>query len=696
MSRSRKNFPIISKELSWLSFNARVLQEAEDPQVPLIERVRFMGIFSNNLDEFYRVRFADVRRLAVFSRGRERADYEKLLDEIRDRVGDMLMRFDEVYRKLLAELRRQNIYLIDETQLEPHQREFVTEYYKAKVRPELAPLLITETTTTPQLEDGSIYLAVRIQPRDEKARYAILGIPSDRLKRFVVIPSPARRPNRQVIIVLDNIIRACMEDIFSGVFAIESIEAYTFKITRDAELELGEGITQSLVDALSSSLRKRKYGDPVRLVYDRRMPADMLDILVKRLRLGNYDNVLPGARYHNSKDFMDFPNLGAKTLENKTLPPLSVPRIDAHRNIFDAIRERDILLNYPYHSFSYVERFVSTAAVDPSVRSIHVTLYRVAKNSHIGSSLICAAMNGKEVVAIVELRARFDEAHNIDWAKRLTENGVKVIFGVPGLKVHSKLILVQRQEGNQLRRYGHIGTGNFNEKTSRIYTDLSLITANPEITEDMINVFDFIRHTYKRHKFRHLAVSPVNNRSTLLRLIHAEVVNARAGRRAEMFLKSNALVDDEIVARLYEASQAGVKIRLIIRGMCSLVAGVPGISDNIEAISIVDRFLEHSRVYIFHNNGSPRYFISSADLMTRNLDFRVEVTVPIYEPESQRRLQLMMDTQWEDNVKARILEGDQENKYRERGRKRRKRSQELLHKKYAASIKKQMQLYTSG
>lgn len=673
---------MMSKELSWLSFNARVLQEAEDPQVPLIERVRFMGIFSNNLDEFYRVRYADVRRLAVFSRGSEKASYEKLLDDIRDAVGDLQLRFDRVYRTSLAELRKYNIYLIDESQLQQHQREFVTKYFFSRVLPELSPLLISESATVPQLDDGSIYLAVRISQRSGQIRYAIVNIPTDRLERFVVVPPPLENTSRQVIVVLDNIIRACLPEIFRGIFDITSADAYTFKLTRDAELELGEGITQSLVDALSSSLRKRKYGDPVRLVYDRRMPSDMLDILVRRMRLGNYDNVLPGARYHNSKDFMKFPNLGPKSLENRPLHPLTLPSLERYTNLFDAIRERDILLNYPYHSFRYVEQLVSSAAIDPGVRSIYVTLYRVAKNSHIGRSLMCAALNGKEVIAIVELRARFDEAANIDWAKRLTEAGVHVIFGIPGLKVHSKLILINRQEGSQLRRYGHIGTGNFNEKTARIYTDLSLITADREITEEMVHVFDFIRHTYRRHKFRHLAVSPLNSRSTFLRLIHAEVVNARAGRRAEIFIKCNNLVDAELIARLYEASQAGVRIRAIVRGMCSLVAGVSRISDNIEAISVVDRFLEHSRVYIFHNNGNPRYFISSADLMTRNLDHRVEVTVPIYDASAQRTIQRLMDTQWSDNVKSRLLIGNQDNVYRERGRRRRRRSQEMLHRQY--------------
>ncbi|MBP6381287.1 MAG: polyphosphate kinase 1 [Pseudomonadales bacterium] len=679
----RKTLPLYPKELSWLSFNARVLQEAEDPEVPLIERVRFMGIFSNNLDEFYRVRYAEVRRLAAFAKGREKARWEKLLDDIRDAVGDLQMRFDRVYRTCLAQLRTNNIYLVDERQLDAQQRDFVRQYFFGRVMPELAPIIISDATAMPQLEDGSIYFAVRIQLRSEAIRYAIVNIPSDRLPRFIVVPSPAGQPSRQVIVVLDNIIRACLHQVFRGVFDIERAEAFTFKITRDAELELGEGITQSLVDALSSSLKKRKLGDPVRLVYDRRMPNDMLDIMVKRFRLGSYDNVLPGARYHNSKDFMDFPNLGARSLENRPIGPLMVPRIDRHANIFAAIAERDILLNYPYHSFRYTEQLLAAAAIDPAVRAIQVTLYRVARNSHIGNSLICAALNGKEVFAIVELRARFDEAANIDWAKRLTEAGVHVVFGIPGLKVHSKLILISRQEGTQLRRYAHIGTGNFNEKTARIYTDLALFTANQEIAEDVRHVFDFIRHTYRRHKFRHLAVSPLTNRSTFLRLIHTEVVNARAGRPAAIFLKCNNLVDEELIDRLYEASQAGVKIRVIVRGMCSLVAGAGGVSDNIEVISIVDRFLEHSRVYVFENGGETRYFISSADVMTRNLDHRVEVTAPVYDKLAQRRLQRLLDTQWADNVKARVLSADQDNSYRDRGTRRRLRSQEVLARYYA-------------
>jgi len=691
MSVRKKVLPMYSKELSWLSFNARVLQEAEDPAVPLIERVRFMGIFSNNLDEFYRVRYADVRRLAAFSKGREKAVYEKLLEDIRDAVGDLQMRFDRVYQTCLAELRENNIYLVDERQLDAPQREFATRYFFSQVMPELAPVIISDVTATPQLEDGSIYLAVRITLNNEQVRYAMVNIPTDRLPRFVVVPSPLANPSRQVILVLDNIIRACLTEVFHGVFEIAHAEAYTFKITRDAELELGEGITQSLVDALSSSLRKRKLGDPVRLVYDRRMPTDMLDILVKRLRLGSYDNVLPGARYHNSKDFMDFPNLGPRSLEYRTLNQLMVPRIEQSANIFEAMAQEDILLNYPYHSFRYVEQFLAAAAIDPGVRSIHCTLYRVARNSHIGRSLICAALNGKEVVAIIELRARFDEAANIDWAKRLTEAGVHVIFGIPGLKVHCKLIMVTRQEGSLLRRYTHIGTGNFNEKTARIYTDLSLFTADQEIAEDVTNVFDFIRHTYRRHKFRHLAVSPLSNRSTFLRLIHTEVINARAGKKAEMFFKCNNLVDEELIVRLYEASQAGVRIRVIVRGMCSLMAGVPEVSENIEIISVVDRFLEHSRVYIFHNDGDPRYYISSADLMTRNLDHRVEVTAPIYSEAAKRRIRRLLDTLWNDNVKARIVDAEQDNTYRERGHKQRRlRSQEVLHRYYSDDQRREL------
>ncbi len=637
------------------------------------------------------MRFADVRRLAAFSTGKDKQAYNTLLDEIRSQAMALQNRFDATYEIILRELRSHGVYMVNEDQLLPHQLEYVRDYFFQHVLPDLAPIIVSDTMPDPQLDDASIYLATKLELEDDSIRYAILNVPTDQLPRFIVIPPPLNR-RRQVIIVLENIIRACLTETFRGTLAIRRASAYTFKLSRDAELEFGEGITQSLVDRIESSLKRRRHlADPVRFVYDREMPQDVVELLVRRMRLGSYDSIIPGDRYHNSKDFMAFPNLGPRSLEYKPLPPMEVPRLERCPILFDAIRERDVLLNYPYHSFGYIESLLSAAAIDPAVSAIKISLYRVAKNSHIGRALMNAARNGKQVTAIVELQARFDEASNIDWAQRLTEAGVQVIFGVPGLKVHSKLILITRQESGQPRHYAHIGTGNFNEKTARVYTDHSLLTYNQEICQEVAQVFDFIMHTYRRHKFRHLAMSPHTNRSTLMRLIHTETGNARSGRAAEILIKCNNLVDHDLIEQLYDASRAGVKIRIIVRGMCSLVPGVPGFSDNIEAISIVDRFLEHSRIYIFRNGGEPRYLLSSADLMTRNLDYRVEVSCPVYDPFCQRQLKDLFELQWRDNVKARIIEGDQQqNRYRDRGNRRRNRSQEALYRFYKRQLQRDL------
>lgn len=688
MDQRKRTATTIPKELSWLAFNARVLQEAEDGSVPLIERVRFLGIFSNNLDEFFRVRFADVRRLAAFSKGKEKNLYNQVLEDIKIEVLHLQNRFDQAYERILTELQRRNIYMINELQLQPHQLEFVREYFFSRVLPDLAPIVVSDSMPDPQLDDASIYLAVKLLLCDDSIRYAILNIPTDTQSRFIRIPSAVKK-SRKVVIVLENIIRACLSEVFRGSLDIKEAGAYTFKLGRDAELELGEGITQSILDRVESSLKKRRQAQPVRFVYDREMPADLVDLLVRRMRLGHYDSVIPGDRYHNSKDFIGFPRLGPKYMEYKPMQPLSLPELDRATTMFDAVRARDILLYYPYHSFSYIEELLSSAAIDPAVQSIQISLYRVAKNSHVGRALINAARNGKQVTAVVELQARFDEAANIDWAQRLTDAGVHVIFGIPGLKVHSKLILISRQEGHKLRYYAHIGTGNFNEKTARIYTDHSLLTADREIALEVKQVFEFIVQPHLRFKYRHLAVSPHTNRSTFLRLLHTEQLNARSGKPAEVMIKCNNLVDEELIKRLYEASRAGVRIRIIVRGMCSLIPGIPGLSDNIEAISIVDRFLEHSRFYVFHNDGDPRYYISSADLMTRNLDHRVEVSCPVYASHCRRSLRELFELQWSDTVKARRIDATLSNTYRPRRGRRKIRSQELLYKHHQRDIERQ-------
>ena len=655
------------RELSWLSFNERVLQEAADETVPIIARVRYLGIFSNNRDEFFRVRVAEVRRLISVSSGDARQQFKELLAEIQKRV------------ELMRALADRKIYLINEEQMDEGQAAFVQSYFTSTVLPELEPILLSEGQAIPPLNDESLYLAVDIRAGDDY-HYAVVEVPTDRLDRFVEIP---RRKGKggKVFMVLDNIMRACLPQMFRGVLPIDSISAYCFKFSRDAELEIDPGITQSLIDKMARSLKQRRKADAVRMAYDGKMPQRLLDFLCNRFGFGKYDSLNAGGRYHNSKDFMSFPNVGPKYLEFKPLPRIRVDRLDEAINIFDCIREKDVFLYYPYHPFDYVIDLLKTAALDPQVTTIKICLYRVARDSAVIDALVNAVQNGKRVLAVVELAARFDEEANINWAQRLTENGIDVIFGIPGLKVHSKLLLIERRESGGARYYSHIGTGNFNEKTARLYTDFSLITHDQNVGKDVFNVFEFLQYTYRRPDYRLLLVSPHSTRSGILELIDQEIDHAEQGYPAAMTLKCNNLVDKEMVLKLYEASASGVEIRLIVRGMCSLLPGVEGLSDNIEAISVVDRYLEHPRVYVFHNQGNPRYLIGSADLMTRNLDYRVEVLVPIFDEDAQRMIQGTLDIQWHDNVRARVLDAAQSNKMvRKRPRATKIRSQEAIHR----------------
>jgi polyphosphate kinase len=670
----------LPRELSWLSFNARVLQEAADESVPVIERLRYLGIFSNNADEFFRVRVAEVRRLITVSSGTGRQQSKDLLAAILKRVVELQKEFEGIYAEILEELAARGIYVINETQLDPGQAQFVQSYFSNTVLPELEPILLSrESKSIPVLNEESLYLAVDIRSGDEY-RYAVVEVPTDRLDRFVEIPR-RKGGKGKVFVVLDNIICACLPQMFRGVVPVEEASAYCFKFSRDAELEIDTGILQSLIDKMASSLKQRRKADAVRMVYDERMPQRLLDFISTRFGFGKYDSLIPGGRYHNSKDFMSFPNVGPKYLQFRPLPPIRLPRLDNPGSMFDAIREKDLFLYYPYHPFDYVIDLLKTAALDPDVIEIKICLYRVARDSRVIDALVNAVYNGKRVLAVVELAARFDEQANINWAQRLTENGINVIFGIPGLKVHSKLVLIERKEGISTRYYSHIGTGNFNEKTARVYTDFTLITYDQNVGKDVYNVFDFLQYTYKRPDYRLLLVSPHTSRPGLLSLIDQEIANAGAGYRASMTLKCNNLVDKEMTMKLYEASQAGVEIRLIVRGMCSLLPGVKGISENIQAISIVDRFLEHPRAYVFYNRGNPRYLIGSADLMTRNLDYRVEVLCPIFDQEVQAVIQNVLDLQWHDNVKARILDRNQTNEFvRSRPKAPRIRSQEAIHR----------------
>ncbi|MEG3127763.1 polyphosphate kinase 1 [Pantoea cypripedii] len=665
----------IEKELSWLSFNERVLQEAADKSNPLIERMRFLGIYSNNLDEFYKVRFADLkRRILIGEEQGSPSTPRHLLKKIQQRVLKSDQEFDALYNELLLEMARNQIFLINERQLSPNQQVWLRYYFKHQLRQHITPILLNHDTDLIEfLKDDYTYLAVEII-RGEDKRYALLEIPSDKVPRFVNLPAESPR-RRKPMILLDNILRYCLDEIFKGFFDYDSLNAYSMKMTRDAEYDLVTEMESSLLELMSSSLKQRLNAEPVRFVYQRDMPDEMVEMLRHKLSISNYDSVVPGGRYHNFKDFISFPNEGKSNLENRPLPQIRHIGFDGFRNGFDAIRNRDVLLYYPYHTFEHVLELLRQASFDPSVLAIKINIYRVAKNSRIMDAMIHAAYNGKKVTVVVELQARFDEEANIRWAKRLTEAGVHVIFSAPGLKIHAKLFLISRREGDEIVRYAHIGTGNFNEKTARIYTDYSLLTADARITNEVRRVFNFIENPYRPVSFDHLMVSPQNSRNMLYQLIDNEIANVQQGIPAGITLKINNLVDNGLVDRLYAASSAGVKVNLLVRGMCSLIPDLPGISENIRVISIVDRYLEHDRVYIFENGGDKKVYLSSADWMTRNIDYRIEVAVSILDPRLKERVLDIIAILFSDTVKARIVDKELSNRYVPRGNRRKVRSQ---------------------
>ncbi|MCU8152697.1 polyphosphate kinase 1 [Vibrio vulnificus] len=665
----------IEKELSWLSFNERVLQEAADKTVPLIERIRFLGIFSNNLDEFYKVRFSDVKRRILINREQGGNDISKhLLSKMQSKALKLNERFDELYNELIRDMARRHIFLVNESQLDEAQQKWIVKYFRKEVLPHITPLMLTDEIDVLQfLKDEYAYIAVELK-KQEQSKYALLEIPTDHLPRFIMVPEQKGK-RKKTIILLDNIIRFCLNDIFGGFFDYEELNGYAMKMTRDAEYDLRHEVEYSLLEQMSEGLSQRLTALPVRFVYEREMPEEMLKYLCYKLKISHYDSLIPGGRYHNFKDFIAFPNVGRDYLENKPLPPLTCADFEGYANAFDAIRNQDILLHYPYHSFEHITELVRQASFDPKVVSIKINVYRVAKNSRLMNSLIDAVHNGKRVTVVVELQARFDEEANIEWSKRLTDAGVHVIFGVPGTKIHAKLLLITRREEEGFMRYAHIGTGNFHERTARVYTDFSLLTADQELAAEVRGVFSYIMNPFQPVRFRHLIVSPRNSRSQLYRLVDNEIANAQAGKKAAITLKVNNLVDKGLISRLYAASSAGVKIRMIIRGMCSLVPGLEGLSDNIEIISIIDRFLEHPRVLVVHNDGDPQVFISSADWMERNIDNRIEVMSPVRDLRIKQRIIDILNIQFTDTVKARRIDKEMSNNYVERGNRKKIRSQ---------------------
>ena len=655
------NVPIINRELSWLSFNERVLQEAECTDVPVLERLKFLGIYSNNLDEFFRVRIATIKRMMDFDkRALQELGFSpaKVMSDIQAKLKILQKKYTKAYENIIKELEKENIFFLNETQLDKQQGAFVKNYFQEKVRLEIFPIMLDKAKEFPTLLDSSIYLAVRFSKKNNKEiHYALIEVPTTSVSRFLVLPP---KKDKQFILFLDDVIRYNLKAIFQ-IYDFDKIEAYTIKFTRDAELDVDNDVSLTFMESMEMSLKKRKSADALRFVYDAQMPKDFQNYLIKKMELDNKVQLYAGARYHNFKDFIRFPTLGKTHLLNPKQQHIAHPDLEKTRSILDKMKAKDILLYYPYHSFDYFLDLLREAAIDPNVSHIRCTLYRVASNSHVIKSLITALHNGKDVTVFIELRARFDEEANIDWATTLREEGARVITGIAGLKVHSKLCLITRREKGNKIYYGCIGTGNLHEKTARIYTDAMLLTCNQSITKEARQIFSFFDKNYSVPKLQHLLVAPFNLSSKLTTLINREIKHAKAGKKAEIFLKLNNLVDVDVIEKLYQASKAGVKIRLIIRGICSLVPGIAGVSDNIEAISIVDKFLEHNRVFIFHNLGKPDLFIGSADLMTRNLDHRIEIVMPIVDEKIKKQLTQIMELQWKDNVKARVFNEAQSN-----------------------------------
>lgn len=653
-----------NREISWLSFNERVLQEAEDPNTPLFERIRFIGIFSNNLDEFFRVRVAAVRRMVALGKDEENLlgslTPKELYENIGTIVNNQQNKVQEIYTNILEELQANNIFMLNEKELSEKQGKFVKKYFYDKVLPNLVPIMLRKNKF-PYLRDRSAYLAFKLFKKNNPSDYAysLIRIPGRSVSRFLVLP---QENEKKFVIMVDDIIRYCAKDIFFY-FDYDSIEAFTIKITRDAELDIDDDISKSFMEKMSHSLKKRKIGKPVRLIYDREMPEDLLQFLLKKLKMAEGSDAVAGGRYHNHKDFMNFPEIGKKEHYYTKQPPSRHKSLPPFTSVMKVLRQKDIMLHYPYQTFNHLIDFLREAAIDPQVKEIGLTIYRVASNSKVVNALLNAVRNGKKVTVVIELQARFDEEANIYWSNKLQEEGANVINGVPGMKVHSKLAWVQRKENANLRNYAYIGTGNFHEGTAGVYADEGLLTADSRLADEVSKVFDFFNQNYKHYNYEHLIVSPFIMRSHFVKCIDREIELAKEGKPAYMILKMNSLIDPKMMKKLYEAGRAGVKIQLIIRGIFGLQVGLKDFSENIEAISIVDKYLEHSRIFLFGADGKDEMYISSADWMPRNLNRRIEVACPIYDEGIKAELKEMLRIQLKDNSKSRILDQSLANNY---------------------------------
>jgi polyphosphate kinase len=656
---------MINREISWLHFNERVLQEAMDSNNPLIERLRFLGIFSNNRDEFFRVRVATLKRMIQVSKTKDqKLDFNPrtVLAQVLEVVEEQEKKYNATFLEIKESLRANHIYFVDETEIDEEQGHFVCQYFSEFVQPYLFPIMLKNLKSPDLLRDKFIYLAVVLHDSTGHLEddYSLIMVPTDQLSRFLLLPE---RGNNKYVMMLDDVIRYGLGDVFKP-FGFDTFEAFTIKFTRDAELDIDNDISKSFYELMSESIKKRSHGLPVRFVYDKNINSQLLKRLIKRLKISEEDSLRGGGRYHNFRDFISFPNLGRHDLVYQQFRPLPHPLLKGSSSILQVIRNRDLMLHYPYQSFQYVVDLLREASIDPKVKAIKMTFYRAARDSNVINSLINAARNGKHVTVFLEIQARFDEKANIYWAGRLREEGVKIIKTLPGYKVHAKLMLIRRKEGGENIYYTNISTGNFNESTAKVYADDSLFTSNQAIAREVNMLFHLLESPYTPPKFKHLIVSPYYMRDQLIKLINQEIKNVKEGKEAWAILKMNNLVDKKIVKKLSQASNAGVQIKIICRGICVLVPGIKGFSENIQIRGVIDKYLEHSRVFVFANSGMPKYFISSADWMNRNFDYRFEVACPIYDKQIQHELMDMLQIQWADNTKARLINSQPVNQYR--------------------------------
>ena len=657
-----KKYTFKNRELSWLDFNERVLQEAADITVPLIERLRFIGIFSNNLDEFYKVRYATVKRLALskekvkkFYKGENAKD---LLNLITERAIELQNRSNLILDFILKDLEKENIFIVDEQAIPEDSISYIESFFLDKIQPKLKIVLLNEKDDFPQLSESSCFLIIKVESKNKNLNYAIIQFP-DEFERFIVI----KNQDVKYVIMIDDIIRYHLFEIFK-IFNPSNISANMIKFSRDAELDFDDDISKSYLEKISQSVKDRLKGDPLRFVYDKEIDPNTLKFLLEKMNINSeIDSVIPGGKYHNKKDYMNFPILNNDLAYDK-IEQLVIKDFYKHKTVFESIDERDFLVHTPFHKFNHILTFLSEASIDPDVKRICITIYRLSKLSSVANTLINAAKNGKEVIVQIELQARFDETNNIDYAKLMQDQGVKLIFGIPTLKVHAKVCVVEKLINNKILKYGFISTGNFNESTAKIYTDFTIFTSNESLLDEISNVFEFFSFNYKKFKYEKLIISPYNTKKFFKSLIKNEIKNAKRGKDAFIKIKLNNITNYEMVEELYKAAEEGVKIYLIVRGICCLIPNQKNTHNNIELISIVDKFLEHTRMFIFCNSGKNKTYISSADWMTRNLDNRVEVTIPIEDEKISNQLNDIFSIYWNDNQKSRYVNSENNNEYR--------------------------------